>query len=135
MVVIKRALCTFKLVLLEKFLTCTYVDLYSVSQAFWFHGPHKKSHKFCGYPPKNYFKSYTPVTQFMAIFTHRILTNIKKKLKLQKLSLSKFITKIMIFLAMKINLTLGKTSSRGVGWGEIHVLLNSWTHMKPCRLG
>jgi hypothetical protein len=53
----------------------------------------------------------------MAIFTHGILTNMKKKkLKLQKLSLSKFITKIIIFLAaMKLNLTLGKTSSSGVG--------------------
>jgi len=51
----------------------------------------------------------------MAIFTHGIPTNMKKT-NCKKLSLSKFITKIIIFLAaMKINLTLRKTSSRGVG--------------------
>jgi len=63
---------------LDKFLTFTYVDLYSVSQHFWFHEPHTKSHKFCGYLPKNYFKLYTPVAQFMAIFTHGIQSNMKK---------------------------------------------------------
>jgi len=68
-----------QLVPLDKLLTCTYTDLYSISQPFWFHGPHTKSHKFYGYPPKIYFKSYTPVAQFMAIFTHGILTNMKKK--------------------------------------------------------